>query len=549
MNTLLEITLSAALREQAATRGGKEFLVFPNRGIRFTFGDVDKKADALAKGLLAAGFKKGDHIGIWANNVPEWTTVFFAAARIGVVVVPINSSYKRNEVEYVISQADLKGLFIIDRHRDLDYTEMVYQLIPELKNAEPGDLISNKFPCLKMIANIDDTSHAGMYTLKNLLEMGKQIAGGDLNKAESLVHHTDILCIMYTSGTTGNPKGAMLTHRSIINNACHANTMAHVNEDAVVLNPLPLFHIMSLTDGIIEILLFGAKAIVMENFDPLICLTAIQKENCTMIYAVPTMYIAMLNHPLFNTFSTTQLKYGYMGGALCPPELAKNLIEKMHLEWLSIGYGLTETSPLICNSFVNDPSDQKLKTIGIPIPGIAVSIRDAENAECPVNTRGEICVKGYSVMQGYYKMEEATGDAIDTNGWFHTGDLGSLLPDGYLVIEGRIKELIIRGGENVYPKEVENLLHTMPGIKDVQAVGIPSKKYGEEIGAFIILKEGASISEKDIVDFCRDKISFFKIPKYVFFVDSFPITPSGKVQKFKLSELGLKEVQAKSLAT
>jgi fatty-acyl-CoA synthase len=221
----------------------------------------------------------------------------------------------------------------------------------------------------------------------------------------------------------------------------------------------------------------------------------------------------------------------------------------MRLQWLSIGYGLTETSPLICNSFVNDPSDQKLQTIGRPIPGVTVTIRDAENAECPVNVRGEICVKGYNVMQGYYKMEKATEEAIDKSGWFHTGDLGSLLPDGYLVIEGRIKELIIRGGENVYPKEVENLLHTMSGIKDAQAVGIPSKKYGEEIGAFIILKEGASICEQDVFDFCRDKISFFKIPKYIFFVDSFPVTPSGKVQKFKLSELGLKEVQEKDIAT
>lgn len=549
MEELREITIGRALREQAEKNRNKEFIVFANRNIRRTFGDVDKKADDLAKALLAAGFKKGDHIGIWANNVPEWETVFFAAARVGVVAVPINANYKHIEAAYIIEQADIKGLFIIDHYRSLNYAEMLSQLLPDLCSAELDGVKSEKFPYLKTIITIDNTARAGMYTLEQFIEKGASVTDSSLQDAEKQVDAASLLCIMYSSGTTGNYKGAMLTHTGVINNAFYANEMNHVNINAVVLNPLPLFHIMSLTDGLIEVLLFGAKAVITEYFDPAQCLEIIQKEKCTMMYAVPAMYTAMLNHPMFETFNPESLKHGYIGGAPCPAELAKSLLEKLRLQCLSIGYGLTETSPLVCRCFISDASDQRLKTIGAPIPGVTVCIRDSGNKECPVNVKGEICVKGYNVMKGYYKMEQATKEVIDNDGWFHTGDIGYMMPDGYFVIDGRIKELIIRGGENISPKEVENILLTMPCVRDAQVAGIPSKKYGEEVGAFVILKERETAVEKDIVEFCKERISLHKTPKFVFFMDSFPWTASGKVQKFKLTEFGLKQIREKGIAT
>jgi fatty-acyl-CoA synthase len=551
---LLEITLGTALREQAAKRGNKEFLVFPNQNIRYTFGDVDEKTDALAKGLLAAGFKKGDHIGIWAYSVPDWAPVFYAAARLGIVTVPINANCKHKELGFVLGQADINGLFIVDHYRDADFAEILYELIPELKNAERGSLKSAAFPCLRMVANIDKTTHGGMYVLDDLIALGNQIDTAELKKAEAQVKNTDVLCIMYTSGTTGIPKGAMLTHRSVINNGYlsiySANKQGIIDENSAILNPLPFFYITALAGVFIEPLIYGFKIVVLENFDIIRCLEIIQNEACTWIFGVPTMYIALLSHPQFGSFNIESLQYGCIGGTVCPTALMKNIMDKMHIKVLWIGYGLTETSAFVTQDLIGDQADSRLTTVGEALPGVEVCIRDSiTNAACPVDVQGEICVRGFNVMQGYYKMEKATQEAIDKDGWFHTGDLGHLLPNGYLVIDGRIKELIIRGGENIYPKEVENLLLSISGVQDAQVVGIPSKKYGEEVGAFILLKQGVRISEKEVIDFCKEKISGYKTPKYVFFVDAFPLSGNGKVQKFKLSESGFNTIQEKGIAT
>jgi fatty-acyl-CoA synthase len=550
MEKILDITIGTALREQAAKCGNKEFAVFPDRGLRYTFSDIDKKADDLAKGLLASGFRRGDHIGIWANNIPEWPLVFYAAVRMGIVVVPINSNYKLNELGYILGHADLKGLFIIDKYRDTDYVEILYQLIPELKKGKAGSLQSESFPCLKTVVNIDKTQHENIYVLEDLINMGRQIETDEFKKAEILVRSDETVCIIYTSGTTGIPKGVMLTHSNIINDVYFANKSEVFGENDVLLNPLPFFYVTALTDCIAGSVVHGFKLVVMENFDVQKCLEVVQKEKCSWILAVPTMFMAMLNHPLFDTFDLKSVAYCCTGGAVCPPNLMKTIMNKMSTKGLYLAYGLTETSPNITTVTIEDTDDPRLATAGDPLPGIEVSIRNpVNNTECPVNVSGEICTRGYHVMKGYYKMEEATRESIDKDDWFHTGDLGHLLPNGCLAIDGRIKELIIRGGENIYPKEVENLLLTMSGIRDVQAAGIPSKKHGEEVGVFIILKPDASITEKDVVDFCREKISFYKTPKYVFFVDSFPLSANGKVQKFKLSEWGLKQVQEKGIAT
>jgi fatty-acyl-CoA synthase len=546
MKELFEYPLGVLLKEQALKCGGKDFFIFPNRGVRYTFGDMERESAGIAKGLLASGFKRGDHVGIWANNVPEWPIVFYAAARIGLVIVPINSNYRLNEFKYVLDQADLSGLFIIDQFRSTNFVEILYQTIDGLKYADAGKIRSDKYPRLRMAAVMDTTPHPGMYLLKDLIQMGSQISDTVLYENESAVCSNDILCIIYTSGTTGWPKGAMLTHRNVINNAQSNNRMGALNENSVCLITQPFFYCPLLTAGIVEPNIYGYKIIALESFDALRCLEVIQDEKCTCIFAVPTIYIALLNHPRFNEFNITSLEYGTIGSTVCSPTLMKTAIEKLRLKGLHLAYGVTEASPFITDVIIQDASDPRLNTVGNPIPGVDVSIRDhATNEECAVNIQGEICVKGYGVMRGYYKMDEATRQAIDSEGWLHTGDIGHLLPDGYLVIDGRIKDLIIRGGENIYPREVENFLLSMPGIQEVQVAGIPSEKYGEEVGAFIIPKQGENLQEEDIIKFCKEGISAFKVPRYVFFVDSYPLSAIGKVQKFKLREIGVKILQEK----
>ncbi|AEF80139.1 AMP-binding protein [Leadbettera azotonutricia] len=551
MKEVLDYTLGEALRKQAAKRGNSEFLVFSNRNIRYTFGDIDKKADDLARWFLASGFKKGDHIGIWAYNVPEWAPVFYAAARVGIMAVPINANCKHKELGFILAQADINGLFIVDRFRDSDFAEILYQLIPELKTSSAGNLKSAAFPSLRMVANIDNITHQGMYVLEDLILSGSKIDSTELSKAESKVSNNDVLCIMYTSGTTGIPKGAMLTHKNVVLNCYHTvyspNKLGMIDENTIILNPLPFFYITSLAGGIVFPLIYGFKIVVLENFDITRCLEVIQNEACTWIFAVPSLYMAMLSHPRFNDFNMESVNYGCIGGAVCPPDLMRNIINKFRMKGIFLAYGLTETSPFITTIITEDPADPRLSTVGLPLFGVEVSIRDPNHIECPVNVPGEIWTRGHNVMKGYYKMEEATREAIDKDGWFHTGDLGHLLSNGCLAIDGRIKELIIRGGENIYPKEVEVLLRSMPGIKDAQVAGIPSKKYGEEVAAFVILNQGELIGEKDIIEFCKDKISFFKTPKYSFFLNSFPLSANGKVQTFKLVESGLKELEEKGI--
>jgi fatty-acyl-CoA synthase len=549
MEQILKQTVGELLKKNAAERGGKEFLVFPNQGIRHSFGSIERRAGAIARGLLALGFAKGDHIGIWAYNVHDWAPVFYAAARVGIVAVPINVNYKHQELGFVLGHADLKGLFVIDQFRDTSLVNIVTDLVPELKTLKDGLIHSSQFPCLRMVVTFDAVTRPGMYTLEELIQKGSRIDEAALEKAEAEVSDADILCIMYTSGTTGVPKGAMLTHRNLVNNGHSANRLRVMDDHAVVLNPLPFFYITALTGCLVEPLIYGQKNVILEGFDVLRCLELIQAEGCSWVYGVPTMYIALLNHPRFHEFDMTSVEYACIGGAVCPPELMKVIMNKMGLKGLHLAYGLTETSPFITDVIIDDTSDERLTTVGDPIPGVEVSIRTpGGNTEVPTGEQGEICTRGHNVMFGYYKMEKNTGEVIDGEGWMHTGDLGRLLPNGCLIIDGRIKDLIIRGGENVYPGELEKLLLGMPGVKDVQVAGIPSRKYGEEVGAFIMRKENVLISEQEVIDFCKEKISFYKIPRYVFFMESFPLSGNGKIQKFKLSEMGLKALREKGIA-
>jgi fatty-acyl-CoA synthase len=541
----IETTLGAFLREQAQKIPDRDFIVYADRDLHWTYSEFDRRVDELAKGFLAIGLKKGDHVGIWATNVPDWNTVLFAAARIGLVFVTINTAYKLHELEYVLKQSDMSCLCIGDGYQDSDYVAILNELVPELKHSERGHLKSEKFPCLKNAVYVGQQKHRGMYNFAELLLLGKYTEDDELSRIENSCDTNEIVNMQYTSGTTGFPKGVMLTHRNILNNGFGIGENQRLTQNDIVCLPVPLFHCFGLVLGMMAIITHGAAAAMLEWFEPLLVLATIQKERCTSVYGVPTMFIAELNHPMFKLFDLSSLRTGIMAGSPCPIEAMKQVINDMHMNEVTICYGLTESSPVMTQTRYDDSLEVKVETVGRELPGVEVTIRDPQTGEeCPDGAHGEFCCRGYNTMKGYYKMPEETAQCIDKNGWLHSGDIGVKGEDGNFRVTGRIKDMIIRGGENIYPKEIEDFLYTLPGIRDVQVVGITSKKYGEEVGAFVILHDNtSSISEEDVKDYCRGQIARYKIPKYVFFVDSYPLTPSGKIQKYLLRDIGLKKVQ------
>ncbi|MCL2721371.1 MAG: AMP-binding protein [Treponema sp.] len=537
----IEKTLSQMLREKTLANPNHDFIVYADRNLRFTYSEFDKRVDDFANGLLSMGVKKGDHVGIWATNVPDWNTVLFACARIGAVLVTVNTGYKTHELEYVLKQSDMVCLCLTNGWRDSDYVAMVNELVPELKTAQRGHINSENFPFLKYVVHIGQQKHRGMFCFNELLLLGQHTDSAQLREIENSLDTNDVVNMQYTSGTTGFPKGVMLTHRNILNNGFNIGENQRLTEKDIVCLPVPLFHCFGLVLGMMAVITHGSTAALIEWFDPLLVLATIQKEKCTAVYGVPTMFIAELNHPMFKMFDLSSLRTGIMAGSPCPIETMRQVIDLMHMNEVTICYGLTEASPVMTQTRYDDDIIVKVETVGRALPGIEVTIRNPETGEeCPDGTHGEFCCRGYNTMKGYYKMQEATDACIDKDGWLHSGDQGIKDADGNFKVTGRIKDLIIRGGENISPKEVEDFLYTMPGIKDVQVAGIASEKYGEEVGAFIILKPDVTLTEEEVRDFCRGKIGRYKTPKYVFFVDSYPQTQSGKVQKYLLREMGNK---------
>ncbi len=536
-----EDTIGEFLEKQVQKYPNKEFIVYPARDLRFTYNEFNERVNLLAKGLLAIGLKKGDHLGIWATNVPDWLTFLFATAKIGVVLVTINTAYKSHELEYVMKQSDMKAIAIIDGFRDVDYIRTIYQLVPELKSHERGNLKSRKFPHLKSVIYIGAAKHRGMYNIHELMLLGKHIPDSELEEVKKTLNNNDVINMQYTSGTTGFPKGVMLTHRNILNNGYYIGERQKFTEEDRLCLPVPLFHCFGIVLGVLAILTHAGTLVILEEFDPLLVLAAVEKEKCTALYGVPTMFIVEFTHPMFDMFDLSSLRTGIMAGSPCPIEAMKRVINDMHMKEITIVYGLTEASPGITQSSVDDPIEKRVETVGKPLPHIEVKLVDPETGEeVGPGQIGEICCRGYNVMKGYYKMPEMTKEVIDEDGWLHSGDLAVMDEDGYYSIVGRIKDMIIRGGENIYPREIEEFLHTMPGIKDVQVVGIPDEKYGEIVGAFVIKEENADIKEEDVRDYAIERIARYKVPKHVFFVDEFPLTASGKVQKFKLREMAIK---------
>ena len=530
-------TVGDLLEEMARKHPDHDALIYSDRDLKYSYRELNARVDRLAKGMLALGVGKGDHVGIWATNVPDWLIVFYATARIGAVFITVNTSYRPSELEYVMQQSDMKVLFLIDGYRDTDYVQALYDLVPELKTMPKGQLASARFPFLKSVVYMGPRQHRGMYSFSEVMEFADSVSQEKLEAAQKSLDPHDVVNMQYTSGTTGFPKGVMLTHYGIINNGFSIGERQKFTSQDRLCLPVPLFHCFGITLGVMAVLTHGATVLPLESFDPLMVLAVVQKERCTALYGVPTMFIAELTHPMFNMFDLTSLRTGIMAGSPCPEPVMRQVMDKMHCHEITIVYGLTEASPGITQTRTDDPVHVRVSTVGKAFDGVEVKIINPETgAMLPPGQHGELCSRGYNTMKGYYKMPDQTAEVLSADGWLRTGDQALEEENGFIRITGRLKDVIIRGGENIYPKEVEDFLRDIPNIRDVQIVAVPSEKYGEEAAAFVQLHDGTALEAGEIQDFCRGKIARYKIPKHIFFADSFPMTASGKIQKFKLRE-------------
>jgi len=532
-----DLSIGQYFEKQAAQHPDRDFLIMPDRGLTWSYAQFDERVDNLAKALLLQGIEKGDHVGIWARNVPDWLTFMFATAKIGAVLVTVNPVYKSHELAYVMKQADLKALAIIDAYRDVDYVKVLRDLVPEMMTSQRGQLNSEEFPRLKTLIYLGPEKYKGFYSMPELLLLGEHTDDKDLRAAVAATGPDDVVNMQYTSGTTGFPKGVQLSSRNILNNGFDIGERQKLTGKDRVCLPVPLFHCFGCVLGVMAVLTHAATIVLLEEFNPFLVLAAVEKGKATALYGVPTMFIAELEHPAFNQFDLSTLRTGIMAGSPCPVDIMKRVFKDMNCDEITITYGLTEASPAITMSGTDDPVDVRCETVGRQMPNMEVRIIDPETGEdCAVGEPGEICVRGYNVMKGYYNMPEATAEAIDEDGWLHSGDIGTIDEDGYYRITGRIKDMIIRGGENIYPREIEEFLYQLEGVKDVQVVGAPDEKYGEIGAAFIIRNEGSELTEDDVREFCYERMARYKAPKYVCFVDEFPLTGSGKVKKFVLRD-------------
>lgn len=535
------LTFADVLERTAADNGHRAAVVFPGIDRRCTYAEFHEQVRQAARGLLALGVTHGEHVGIWATNWPEWIALQFAAAAVGIVLVNVNPAYRAHELEYVLEQADITALFLTDRFKTTDYFAILNSICPELAVCRPGGLRASRCRRLRHVVSIKEEAQAGMLRWSEFICGGRGIGDAELAERRRATAPGDVVNIQYTSGTTGFPKGAMLTHRNLLMNAFYVGErLAFGNQDRLCI-PVPLYHCFGCVMGTLMCAIYGtAMVIPAESFDPLATLQAIHGERCTGIYGVPTMFLAQLEHPRFSAFDLSSLRTGIMAGSPCPIEVMRAVVDRMGARDITIAYGLTEASPVITQTRATDSLEHRVGTVGTVLPGLEVRIvQPGTLADVAEGQSGELLVRGHGVMKGYYNKPAETAAAITPDGWLRSGDLAQRTADGFYRITGRIKDMIIRGGENIYPREIEEFLYSHPAVADVQVVGLPDPRFGEEVCAWIRLREGKSLDEQEVKDFCRGQIAHFKVPRYVVFVEQFPTTVTGKVQKFKLRDMGI----------
>lgn len=533
---LSDATIGAFLLETVARVPDRPAVVFREQGIRWSWREFAEEVDVLAAGFLSLGIGKGDRVGIWSPNRVEWLLTQFATARIGAVLVNINPAYRLAELEYALNKVGCKAIVAAESFKTSKYLEMLEALAPELASAAPGDLHAAKLPELRAVIRMCDAETPGMLTFSDVIEQGRarleRDGRAELDAIAATLHADEPINIQFTSGTTGNPKGATLTHRNVVNNGRFIAMAMRLTEADSLCIPVPLYHCFGMVLAVLACVSVGANMVFPgEAFDPRATLEAVSEERCTALHGVPTMFIAELDHPDFARFDLSRLRTGIMAGSPCPIETMKRVVSKMHLAEITIAYGMTETSPVSFQSSTTDPLDKRTTTVGRIQPHLEVKIVDASGNVVPVGETGELCTKGYSVMRGYWGDDAKTAEAI-VDGWMHTGDLATLDAEGYCNIVGRLKDMLIRGGENIYPREIEEFLFRHPKVQSVQVFGVPDAKYGEEVCAWIVLRPGEYASAEEIQAFCQGQIAHYKIPKYIRFVDELPMTVTGKVQKF-----------------
>lgn len=537
---ILQKTVGQVVKEQAARNPDIEAYVYPEHGIRKTYKEFDEETDRLAKAFMGIGIEKGEHVAIWSDNKREWLLSQFATGKMGGVLVTVNTSYQSSELEYLLEQSDATTLILGEEFKGANYIDILNTVCPELATADKGDIISEKLPHFKRVIVMNSNNYPGIYTWDEFEAFAENVSDSEYEERFRSMDPDDVINIQYTSGTTGFPKGVMLTHLNVVNNGKLIGDTMNLTERDRLCIPVPFFHCFGCVLGTMAAVTHSTTMVIAEQFEPKRVLQMVQDEKCTGLHGVPTMFIAELNHPDFASFDTSTLRTGIMAGSPCPIEVMKKVINDMGASEITIAYGQTESSPVITQTRADDDIEKRVSTVGKPHDGVEVKIIDpAIGEKVDTGVPGELCTRGYHVMKGYYKNEEATKDAIDPEGWLHTGDIAVEDEAGYIAITGRIKDMVIRGGENIYPREIEEFLYQHPSVLDVQVVGVPDPKYGEELMAWVILKEGEQLNAEELKAYCTGKISRHKIPRYIEFTKEYPMTASGKIQKFKLRELSV----------
>jgi fatty-acyl-CoA synthase len=533
------LTVGGLLDLVAERRPDDDALVYPDRDLRHSYREFKEVVEKCARALMALGLQKGDHVAVWGQNVPEWVILQFATGKMGAVLVTVNPAYKAQELSYVLDQSDAAALFLTSGVKDADFVEILGQAVPELADRTDGEISVEELPHLRHIVLMGEGDRRSLpiMTFEEFVERGTEVSSEELDERQASLDADEVINMQYTSGTTGFPKGVQLTHANIVKNAFYIGECMELGPEDRVCIPVPFFHCFGCVLGTLNTVTHEGTMVPVEQFDPEKVLQAVHEEKCTAVLGVPTMFIAELEHPDFEEYDTSSLRTGIMAGSPCPMEVMKQVVDVMGASEITIAYGQTESSPVITQTRTEDPLELRVSTVGRVLPETEIRIVDLDTGEdCGPGEQGELWTRGYLVMKGYYKMEDKTREVIDEDGWLHTGDLAVMDENGYVRITGRAKDMIIRGGENVYPREIEEFLYTHPDVSDVQVYGVPDEKYGEQVAAAIKRRQDSDLTEEDVKEFCRENIARYKVPFYVDFVEEYPMTASGKIQKYKLRD-------------